>query len=168
VASELLPGRRHRSPRTSADNTDGMFGELLATSFARTAPFAIGNRCRLPGEYRRTMPPMNFFSGVVHRACIQSRSKATVGSVTTDSLRRRLGASRDVVIADDDGIVIVPKAQAASGRRLRAREDKEAATRKRLAAGELASTYTPCANPWPRAGLKYFADRADISRGLTV
>jgi len=56
------------------------------------------------------------FSGVVPGRASKGTVKATVGSARyADSLRRRLDASRDVVIAGDDGIVIVPKAQAAEG-----------------------------------------------------
>jgi 4-hydroxy-4-methyl-2-oxoglutarate aldolase len=66
-----------------------------------------------------------------------------------------------VVIADDDGVVIVPKLQAAAvAAASAAREAKEAGTRKRLAAGELGLDVYGMRESLARAGLKYFDDEA--------
>jgi len=65
--------------------------------------------------------------------------KASPGSVNVPVvLGRQLVEPGDVVCADDDGVVVVPRVEAASAVALsQARLDKEAATRARLQAGEL-------------------------------
>ncbi len=67
----------------------------------------------------------------------------------------------DVVVADDDGVVIVPKRmrpRSCGGGR--ARETKEAATAERLAAGELGLDIYGMRESLAKAGLRYFADEA--------
>jgi 4-hydroxy-4-methyl-2-oxoglutarate aldolase len=62
----------------------------------------------------------------------------------------------DVVIADDDGVVVVPAAiaqQAADA--AEAREANEADKRKKLAAGELGLDMYKMREPLEKAGLKY-------------
>jgi len=62
----------------------------------------------------------------------------------------------DVVVADDDGVVIVPRdvAQQAADA-AEARENNEAGKRKRLAAGELGIDIYNMREPLAKAGLKY-------------
>jgi 4-hydroxy-4-methyl-2-oxoglutarate aldolase len=69
------------------------------------------------------------------------------------------------VIADDDGVVIVPKRHAvAVAAAAAAREAKEAGTRQRLAAGELGIDLYGMRDSLAKAGLKYFADEAAWQR----
>jgi len=88
--------------------------------------------------------------------------KATVGSVNTPIIcAGALVHPGDVVLADDDGVVIVPKAHAATvAAAAAARETKEAGTRKRLASGELGLDVYGMRETLARAGLQYFEDEA--------
>jgi len=159
VAAEMLRDGDVAVLGTSCDNTDGMFGDLLATSFrARGAlGLVIDAGCRDAAELRDMGFPV--WSKAVHA---KGTVKATVGSVNTPIIcAGALVHPGDVVIADDDGVVIVPKSRAA---RVAAaagqREAKEAATRKRLAAGELGLDVYGMREALAKAGLKYFADEA--------
>jgi 4-hydroxy-4-methyl-2-oxoglutarate aldolase len=72
-----------------------------------------------------------------------------------------------VVVADDDGVVIVPKPQAGKvAASAAARETKEAGTRRRLAAGELGLDLYGMREPLAKAGLRYFDDEEALRREL--
>lgn len=167
VAAEMLLPGDVAILATSADNTDGMFGELLATSFRAHGAIALVTDagCRDTAE----LQAMNFpvWSKAVHS---KGTVKATVGSVNTPIVcAGALVHPGDVVIADDDGIVIVPRAQAADvAGASAAREAKEAGTRKRLAAGELGVDVYGMREPLAKAGLKYFTDEAAYRKSLTT
>jgi 4-hydroxy-4-methyl-2-oxoglutarate aldolase len=163
VAAELLQEGDVAVLGTSSDNTDGMFGELLATSFrARGAlGLVIDAGCRDAAELRDMKFPV--WSRAVHA---KGTVKATVGSVNTPIIcAGALVNPGDVVIADDDGVVIVPRVLAGQiAAAAAAREAKEAGTRKRLAAGELGLDIYAMREPLDRAGLKYFHDEAALLR----
>lgn len=159
VAAEMLRDGDVAVLGTSCDNADGMFGDLLATSFrARGAlGLVIDAGCRDAAELREMGFPV--WSKAVHA---KGTVKATVGSVNTPIIcAGALVHPGDVVIADDDGVVIVPKALAPRVAAAAAqRESKETATRKRLAAGELGLDVYGMRDALAKAGLKYFADEA--------
>jgi 4-hydroxy-4-methyl-2-oxoglutarate aldolase len=163
VAAEMLQPGDVAVLGTSSDNTDGMFGDLLATSFrARGAlGLVIDAGCRDTAELRDMGFPV--WSRAVHA---KGTVKATVGSVNTPIIcAGALVHPGDVVVADDDGVVIVPKQRAAQvAAAAAAREAKEAGTRQRLAAGELGLDVYAMREPLAKAGLKYFEDEAAWQR----
>jgi 4-hydroxy-4-methyl-2-oxoglutarate aldolase len=120
----------------TAPSTHGMFGELLATSLAvrGVRGLVIDAGVRDTRELRE----MGFPVWTRHVSC-QGTVKATPGSV---NVRVVLGGVTvdpgDVVCADDDGVVVVGRDDAAWAlERSRARLATEDETRARLAAGEL-------------------------------
>ena len=159
VAAEMLQPGDVAVLGTSSANTDGMFGDLLATSFrARGAVgLVIDAGCRDTAELREMEFPV--WSNTVNA---KGTVKATIGSVNTPIIcAGALVHPGDVVVADDDGVVIVPKFHAARvAAAAAARETKESGTRKRLAAGELGLDVYGMREPLAKAGLKYFDDEA--------
>jgi 4-hydroxy-4-methyl-2-oxoglutarate aldolase len=120
----------------SSENTDGAFGELLATSVkahgAKGVVLDMG--CRDANEITQMAFP-------VWSRAISARGtvKSSLGSVNLPVVCAGVHVvPGDVVVADDDGVVIVPRAGAgAAAKAGQAREAKEAASRARLEQGEL-------------------------------
>jgi 4-hydroxy-4-methyl-2-oxoglutarate aldolase len=157
VAAEMLKPGDIAVLGTSSDNADGMFGDLLATSFrARGAVgLIIDAGCRDAAELHEMGFPV--WSKRVHA---KGTVKATVGSVNTPIIcAGALVHPGDVVVADDDGVVIVPRNVAAKvAAAAAAREANETGKRKRLAAGELGLDIYGMREPLAKAGLKYYED----------
>jgi 4-hydroxy-4-methyl-2-oxoglutarate aldolase len=164
VAAEMLRPGDIAVLGTSSDNTDGMFGDLLATSFrARGSVGLVTDAgCRDTAELREMGFPV-WSKAVSGKGTV----KATVGSVNTPIIcAGALVHPGDVIIADDDGVVVVPKAlaaaaAAAAGRR----EAKETGVRNRLAAGELGIDVYGMRDTLAKAGLKYFSNEAAWKEG---
>lgn len=146
----------------SSDCNDGFFGELLATSYkARgVCGLVLDAGCRDVAELTRMQFPV--WSKIISA---KGTIKASLGCVNVPVVCAGAVVSPgDVVVADDDGVVVVPHGGAkdvatASLKRV----GKEEAKRARLASGELNMDIEDMRSKLAAAGLTYY-DTLDAAR----
>lgn len=154
VAAEVLRQGDVVVIALTSENGDGMFGELLATSYRSRG--AVGLVSEAGCRDVSALAAMNF-PAWSHAISARGTVKATVGSVNVPVVcGGMLVNPGDVIVGDDDGVVVVPRQQAATAAAAaEARERKEDATRKRLATGELGLDIYGMRDALAKAGLTY-------------
>ena len=139
---------------TNSPSTDGLFGELFATALAHRGVrgVVLASGVRDVAELREMGFPA--WSTAVSA---QGSVKATAGAVNVPVvLGGQLITPGDVVLGDDDGVMVVPRADVPRAlAAAQARIDKEAASRAAFQTGELGLDRYGLRAKLPDFGIEY-------------
>nr|WP_313569230.1 4-carboxy-4-hydroxy-2-oxoadipate aldolase/oxaloacetate decarboxylase [Pantoea dispersa] len=145
----------------TSDCHDGFFGDLLATSLKARGVVALVGDIGIRDS--QTLRDMDFpvWSRAVYA---QGTVKESLGSVNVPLLcAGQVVYPGDIVVADDDGVVIVPRANAESiDIAAQKRVDVEESKRQRLAAGELGLDIYQMRPALAQKGLRYVDSFDDL------
>jgi 4-hydroxy-4-methyl-2-oxoglutarate aldolase len=145
----------------TTDNTDGMFGELLATALHARGVIGL-----IIDAGCRDVKPLTDMGFPVWSKAISAKGtvKATLGAVNIPVVCAGVNVEPgDVVMADDDGVVIVPKKLAVEvAGKAQKRKDDEDGKRQRLAAGEFSLDMYKMREGLAKAGLVYVDKPEDV------
>ncbi|WP_212524361.1 4-carboxy-4-hydroxy-2-oxoadipate aldolase/oxaloacetate decarboxylase [Actibacterium sp. MT2.3-13A] len=147
----------------TSTSESGFFGDLLGTLLQ-----ARGVRGLIIDGGCRDVADLEAMGFPVWSRCISAHGtvKETIGDVNLPiSCGEQLVNPGDVIVADDDGVVVVPRLAAADvARKSQQREQREAGIRARYAAGELGLDMNNMRPRLAEKGLRY-VDQADLDLG---
>ena len=139
---------------TTSESTDGMFGELLGVSCEAHGVVGLVTDAGVRDTAELTAMDFSVWARAVSA---QGTVKSTAGSVNVPVVCAGMTVNPgDVIVADADGVVVVPREQAAAVAQAgRDRIDKEAKTRERLRNGELGIDFYGLREKLKQLGVNY-------------
>jgi 4-hydroxy-4-methyl-2-oxoglutarate aldolase len=144
----------------TSESTDGMFGELLAVSCRAHGVQGLVIDAGVRDTEELTAMQFPVWAKAI---CAQGTVKASAGSVNvTIVCAGVLVNAGDAIVADGDGVVVVPRERAAAvaeaGEKRRAREE---ATRERLRNGELGLDFYGLRAKLRELGVEYVGEESE-------